>query len=420
MNLRSVWLLLVLEMLGSFGANSQSENPFEALDERQTVDSTLLSFMNTDRHEVQIAFAYVNEREKLVRHTFGPVNEAYFYPASTVKMVVAALALEKLHRLGIEGLTVENPMQTFAGRPVQTAAFLDSESPSGYRTIDEYIHQIFIASDNEAYNRLYEFLGVDYINRRLGEMGYEARIVHRLSAPEYNVQENLYTNPVRFYDPEGQTLYHQGLVKSGETYTKRMYDLPGQRKGKAFYDGEREKTIPLAFDFSQKNAIGLEDLQDFLMALVWPEMVTEDKRLHLSEGDRKRLLKHMGSWPRESHRLEYQELPPDYVKFFLTAAEDTSILRIYNKVGYAYGTLTDVSYILDAEAEISYFLAATILVNKNGIFNDNVYEYEEDGRVFFDALSKYIREWVISEGLHSFENPRVSELWEGQRPKKTE
>jgi hypothetical protein len=89
-------------------------------------------------------------------------------------------------------------------------------------------------------------------------------------------------------------------------------------------------------------------------------------------------------------------------------------------VGYAYGTLTDVSYIVDVEAGVSYFLAATILVNKNETFNDNVYEYEEDGRVFFDALSKYIREWVISEGWHSFENPRVSELWEGQRPKKTE
>ena len=420
MNQRSELLLMMLPMFWTSLAIGQNKNPFEALDEERSVDSALLAYMNEDRHEVQIAFAYVNEQEEMVRHTYGPVNEAYFYPASTVKIIIAALALEKSYLLGIEGLMSESPMQTFAGRPVQTAAFLDAESPSGYRTLDEYIHQIFIASDNEAYNRLYEFLGVDYINRRLGEMGYEARIVHRLSAPQYDVQENLYTNPVRFYDSKGDILYHQGLVKSEGAYTKRLYDLSGQRKGKAFYDGERERTIPLAFDFSQKNAIGLADLQDFLTALVWPEMVTEEKHLKLSEGDRKRILQHMGSWPAESHRTEYQKLPADYVKFFLSSAADRTTLRIYNKVGYAYGTLTDVSYIVDVKSGVSYFLAATILVNKNGTFNDNVYEYEEDGRVFFDVLSKYIRGWMVSEGLRTSENLEVQALWEGQREKKTE
>ncbi len=402
------------------GAWAQTGNPFEHLDARRSTDSVLLSYMETDRHEVQLAFAYVNKEEELVRHTYGPVNETYFYPASTVKLLIAGLALEKLHLLGIEGLDPSSPMQTYSGRKVQTAAFLDAESPSGYRTVDEYIHQIFVASDNEAYNRLYEFLGVDYINKRLGEMGYDARIIHRLSAPEYNVNENLYTNPVRFYDGKGRVLYHQGLVKSEGAFTKKLYDLPGQRKGKAFYDGERERTIPLPFDFSQKNAIGLADLQDFLMAVVWPEIVPEEKRLHLTEDDRQRLLRHMCSWPGESHRPEYQKLPTDYVKFFLPDAADTTTLRIYNKVGYAYGTLTDVSYIVDAEAGVSYFLAATILVNKNETFNDNVYEYEEDGRLFFDALGRYVREWIAAEDLQTSTHPRLGGIWSGQRPRKTE
>ena len=199
-------MLLSALLYLSPGALAQSGNPFEHLDARRSTDSVLLSYMETNRHEVQLAFAYVNKEEELVRHTYGPVNEAYFYPASTVKLLIAGLALEKLHLLGIEGLNPTSPMQTYAGRAVQTAAFLDAESHSGYRTVDEYIHQIFLASDNEAYNRLYEFLGVDYINRRLGEMGYDARIIHRLSAPEYNVHENLYTNPVRFYDGKGQLL----------------------------------------------------------------------------------------------------------------------------------------------------------------------------------------------------------------------
>jgi hypothetical protein len=416
--IRIAMLLSALLYL-SPGGWAQSGNPFEHLDAHRSTDSVLLSYMETDRHEVQLAFAYVNKKEELVRHTYGPVNETYFYPASTVKMVVAALALEKLNGLGIEELTAEAPMQTFAGRSVQTAAFLDGESPSGFRTVDEYIHQIFIASDNEAYNRLYEFVGVDYINRRLKEMGYEARIVHRLSAPEYDEQENLYTNPVRFYSSSGKILYHQGLVKSSGESINRLHDLPGQRKGKAFYDGEQERTIPLAFDFSHKNAIGLRDLQDFLMAITMPDLVSERQQIHLSDDDRIRLWRHMSSWPHESHRTDYQKLPADYVKFFLTSPADTARLRIYNKVGYAYGTLTDVSYIVDSETEISYFLAATILVNENGIFNDNVYEYEEEGRIFLSALSQYIRLWIESEGLRTAKNSGIKKLRKGQRQKRT-
>jgi hypothetical protein len=284
--------------------------------------------------------------------------------------------------------------------------------------VDEYIHQIFLASDNEAYNRLYEFLGVDYINKRLGEMGYDARVIHRLSAPEYNVHENLYTNPVRFYDGKGQVLYHQGLVKSEGTFTNKLYDLTGQRKGKGFYDGKRERTLPLPFDFSQKNAVGLLDLQDFLMAVVWPEMVTEEKRLHVSEDDRKRLLRHMGSWPGESHRSEYQKLPADYVKFFLAAYADTAQLRIFNKVGYAYGTLTDVAFITNSKTDRSYFLAATILVNKNRIFNDNVYEYDSDGEAFFHALHRYIENWMDENEINTGSNQEVDQLWSGKKPTK--
>ncbi len=419
MNQGSELLLITLVVLWATLASGQKGNPFDDLDASRSVDSVLLSYMNEERHEVQISFAYLDEDGEVVRHTYGPVNEQYFYPASTVKMVVAALALEKLHCLGIEGLTVDCPMQTFAGRPVQTADFLDPESPSGYRTIDEYIHQIFIASDNEAYNRLYEFLGVDYINRRLGEMGYEARIVHRLSAPEYNVQENLYTNPVRFYDQKGDILYHHSLVKSKGAFTNRLYDLPGQQKGRAYFDVERDRIVPLAFDFSQKNAMGLDDFQRFLMAIVMPEVAPKDKQIKISEANRKRLWKHMGSWPSESHRPSYQDLAPDYVKFFLADLADTAHIRMLNKVGYAYGTLTDVSYIMDSQTKRSYFLAATILVNKNGVFNDNVYEYDTDGEAFFHVLSTYIRNWAENKGLKTSFPKGFEQVWSGELPTET-
>ena len=65
----------------------------------------------------------------------------------------------------------------------------------------------------------------------------------------------------------------------------------------------------------------------------------------------------------------------------------TNTTRIYNKVGLAYGTATDVAYVKDRNG-IEFFLTATILTNKNEIFNDNTYEYDQLGIPFLAALGR--------------------------------
>ena len=63
-------------------------------------------------------------------------------------------------------------------------------------------------------------------------------------------------------------------------------------------------------------------------------------------------------------------------------------IKIYNKVGYAYGTLTDCAYIVDTKNEIEFMVVATLLVNSNGIFNDDTYEYETIGIPFLAELGR--------------------------------
>jgi len=63
-------------------------------------------------------------------------------------------------------------------------------------------------------------------------------------------------------------------------------------------------------------------------------------------------------------------------------------MKIYNKVGYAYGTLTETAYIVDEENGIDFLLSATLLVNNNGIFNDDTYEYDEIGIPFLAQLGR--------------------------------
>lgn len=65
-------------------------------------------------------------------------------------------------------------------------------------------------------------------------------------------------------------------------------------------------------------------------------------------------------------------------------------IEIYNKVGYAYGYLTDFAYIKDTQNNIEFILSATIHVNQNGIFNDDNYEYDTIGIPFLAELGRRI------------------------------
>jgi hypothetical protein len=98
----------------------------------------------------------------------------------------------------------------------------------------------------------------------------------------------------------------------------------------------------------------------------------------------------MKALPREAG-FDKEEYYDSYCKFFLFGDKRDRIpghIQIYNKVGFAYGTLTDCAYVLDTQNGVEFLLTATILVNQDGIFNDNAYEYEETGIPFLAALGR--------------------------------
>ena len=75
-------------------------------------------------------------------------------------------------------------------------------------------------------------------------------------------------------------------------------------------------------------------------------------------------------------------------------------LKIYNKVGDAYGTLTDNAYIVDDENGIDFLLTATLLVNSNGVFNDNQYDYETQGLPFLAQLGREVLKILRAQKNH--------------------
>jgi len=351
---------------------------------------------NKDLYKIQIIYTQIDRNKKnepIFKHfNFNVDHNVYFYPASTTKMPVAFLALQKLNELNIAGLDKNTSIITDSAYN-KNAILNEPTTADGRPTIAHYIKEVFMVSDNEANNRLYEFAGQEYINTTLKIRSYkDAQILHRLGVSLSDAQ-NRKTNAILFTDKGGQPLYIQPAQISQLKYINRKNLL-----GKGFYKNDVLQNEP--FDFSNKNRLYLDDLNNMLLSVYFPEKFPKKQRFNLKEDDYKFIYKYMSQMPTESTFPTYDssESYDAYCKFLLYGAEKTKIppnIRIFNKVGIAYGFLTDVAYITDFENNIEFALSATMYVNKDEIFNDDKYEYETIGFPFMKNLGKTMYEYEL-------------------------
>ena len=70
---------------------------------------------NPDRYNLQFIYTRIDRdaenKPHFSHHPFNVDPLRYFYPASLVKLPLAALALEKINTLSLAGLTAQTPMQ---------------------------------------------------------------------------------------------------------------------------------------------------------------------------------------------------------------------------------------------------------------------------------------------------------------------
>ena len=350
-----------------------------------------------DSLNVQIIYTQINRDKKnnpsFTDYTFNINKNNYFYPASTVKMPIVFLALEKLNNLNIPGVDKYATMITDSSSSAQQIIFTQPNAGNSAPTIANYIKQIFLVSDNDAFNRLYEFLGQEYILQKLKEKGYsDAVIRHRLNISLTN-EQNRTTNPVTFYDSSGKILYHQYAQ-----YNKNNFASLNVQKGKGYYRGDQLINAP--FDFSTKNRLYLQDLHDILQSALFPDNVDAKRKFNLTKDDYDFVLKWMSAYPRESKFPFYDSANyhDAYCKFLFYGSAKGNLLpdvRIFNKVGDAYGFLTDISYFIDKKNHVEFMLCATISCNSDGIYNDDKYDYETVGYPFMKHLGQLIYQYEL-------------------------
>src|SRR5258706_9876314 len=296
---------------------------------------------------------------------FNVDSNRYFYPASTVNLPVVLLALEKLRQLRIGGLDKFPPMFSDSVFSGHVAVTNDSTSETGLPSVAHYVKKILIASDNAAYNRLYEFMGQKAANERLRRKGYTIRLLHRLDRA-LTPNENRHTEAIRFLINDTM-VYRQNMLFSDSIPIREIV-----LKGVGYY--KNDTLIHQPFDFSYKNFYPLTEQQRLLRALIFPGTVTARRRFNITDDDRMFVLKYISQLPTETTFPAYfgdTTYFPAYSKFLMFGNKKGSIpptLRIFNKTGDAYGYLIDNAYIIDFKDKVEFMLSAVIHANTDGSY----------------------------------------------------
>jgi hypothetical protein len=107
----------------------------------------------------------------------------------------------------------------------------------------------------------------------------------------------------------------------------------------------------------------------------------------------------MGIFPRDCDHPTYDSTFYDgYVKFFMfgdSKEQRDGQVRVFNKVGEAWGTLTDVAYVVDFENDVEFMLSATIRCVPGGVYDDKLYTYEQTGYPFLAKLGRAVMAYEL-------------------------
>ncbi len=347
-------------------------------------DSELASMLeDAERRRMQVLVAVPrkdeNGKTSLLRVGYRADAE-YFYPASAVKLPMAVFALEKL-----EEIRAKNPKRT-----IGLNAILRTRGRRGDATIKDLLEGALVVSDNDAHNRLFDFVGRNEALERAWRLDLtHTRIVHALGEGTRRAPVvDLFPGPGRrapiavTYRPpmEIPAASHEGLLIG----TKHR-DASG-------------RIVNGPMDFSEKNRVWLADLQALLVALVRPELA-ETTLPKISSADRDALLGILEMLPSDLKARRLGRSLDDVHKP-LRAAVNAELpddqIRVIGKGGHAYGFVVENAYVLDETTNRSFFVAAAVYANDSGIGDDR-YEYSTVAGPFVNRLGRVLARTLLKK-----------------------
>ncbi len=386
-------LLLSLLAMNSFAQSTDTTYLKQLLQKHSDVFADVLN--HPRHHEVQILFTQINRNKENVASfqsfSYRLDSEWYFYPASTVKLTTAIFALEKINELNIKGLTSDTPLRIDSAFDKQSSVYTDLSAINGLPSIAQYVRKILLTSDNDAQNRLYEFIGRAELNKKLKKHGAKhSRIVNRLAIGDKGIWSK-HTNPITFFLND-TIVYQQAAQYDASDYPIALQNTV-QGKG---HMNEKDEVVYEPWSFEGLNVYTIEDQQMILRKLLFPESFPVSERFCLQERDYCLLYDYMSRYPHESNYPSYDtvEFWPTYSKLLFYGREKNAVLnpniRIFNKYGDSYGYNIDNAYIVDFKNGVEFLLTVVVQANANEIYNDGIYEYETVTYPFLKNLGQIL------------------------------
>ena len=337
-------------------------------------------------YEIQVMLTKINHNNTKIdfqNYQYQHDENQYFYPASTIKLPIVVLTLKKINELRSKGSDITLKSKIILNNVDNYSNFKLKDSITSFQNL---IADIFLVSDNSASNILIDFIGYNYFNDEMQNAGFDRTYLNHKFNPDPYVNSTW-----QISDLDNNMI---SSINDNQKIIKADDKTNGLDKGESrYFNGE---ILDESLNFSEKNRFSITDMHNLIKYIFYPEIFDRNNTFNLNVEDYDFLRYWMSRFTYEDIGEKFigdENFFETYNKFFIHGDEQSvsnDQIRVYNKIGQAYGTSIDNGLIKNYQDNIEFILTATIYTNKNKVINDNVYEYDDIAVPFLAKLSRAI------------------------------
>ena len=337
-------------------------------------------------YEIQILLTKIDQYNSKVdfqEYKYQLDDNKYFYPASTIKLPIVVLTLKKINELRSKGSEITLKSKIILNFKDDYSKLVIRDSITSFQNL---IADVFLVSDNSASNILIDFVGYNYFNHEMENAGFDKTYLNHKFNPDPYVNSTW-----QISDLDNNII---SSINDNQKIIKADEKTNGLEKGeRRYFKGE---ILDESLNFSEKNRSSITDMHNLIKYIFYPEIFDSTNTFNLNVEDYDFLRYWMSRFTYEDIGEKFigdENFFETYNKFFIHGDEQNvsnEQIRVYNKIGQAYGTSIDNGLIKNYQDNVEFILTATIYTNKNKVINDNLYEYEDIAIPFLAKLSRAI------------------------------
>ena len=337
-------------------------------------------------YEIQVMLTKVNHDNTKIdfqNYQYQHDENQYFYPASTIKLPIVVLTLKKINELRSKGSDITLKSKIILNNVDNYSNFKLQDSITSFQNL---IADIFLVSDNSASNILIDFIGYNYFNDEMQNAGFDRTYLNHKFNPDPYVNSTW-----QISDLDNNMI---SSINDNQKIIKADDKTNGLDKGeRRYFNGE---ILDESLNFSEKNRFSITDMHNLIKYIFYPEIFDMANTFNLNVEDYDFIRYWMSRFTYEDIGEKFigdEKFFETYNKFFIHGDEQSvsnEQIRVYNKIGQAYGTSIDNGLIKNYQNNVEFILTSTIYTNKNKVINDNLYEYDDIAEPFLAKLSRAI------------------------------